>query len=377
MKLVEHREGTTRLLVPRASLTHDPPPTSPVFFNPAASLNRDVSVAITAATGGGSFCDSMCGVGARGLRIANEVRRIERVTMVDFNAQALGAARRGAVVNRVGRKCEFSDSETTAYLSSRFGSEERFDYVDVDPFGTPVRQLQAGLSATSDGGILSITATDTAVLCGVYPRISKRRYGGASLKNHFGHETGLRILAAALAREGAKLDLGATPIFGHSTRHYLRLYVRVTFGAGAADRAVEKVGCISVCSHCGDTRVDELEQRSCARCGLKARSAGPLWVGPLTDSAMVAGAARTAGEQGLATASKLIGSLAGIDGFPPWSFSIDAASSSLGVATVPEAKVRQLLEGRGWRVMRTPFEKTGIKTDAPFSEFQAAIEEPA
>ena len=181
MKFVEHLEGATKLMVPSYSLTQDPPPTSPVFYNPAAALNRDVSVAITAATDGSTYCDSMSGVGARGVRIANEVGRIDRVTMVDFNAAALDAARESAALNSVASKCEFSDSETTSYLLSRFGSDEKFDYVDVDPFGSPVRQLQGAVTSASDGGIVSITATDTAVLCGVYPRVSLRRYGALSL----------------------------------------------------------------------------------------------------------------------------------------------------------------------------------------------------
>ena len=116
MKLVEHIEGGTRLIVPEMSLMTDPPPTSPVFFNPAASLNRDISVCVAAAAGGETFCDSMAGVGARGVRIANEVDTTERVTMVDFNTEALGIARKSAELNSVIRKCEFGHSETPSSL---------------------------------------------------------------------------------------------------------------------------------------------------------------------------------------------------------------------------------------------------------------------
>jgi tRNA (guanine26-N2/guanine27-N2)-dimethyltransferase len=375
MDFVEHREGATRLLVPPASLTRDPPPTAPVFFNPAASLNRDVSVAITSATDGVSFCDSMCGVGARGLRIANEVERIENVTMVDFNSEALGAAKRSAAMNGVKRKCKFSDSETDSYLYSRFGSGKKFDYVDVDPFGSPVRQIQAALSSVSDGGIVSMTATDTAVLCGVYPRVSKRRYGSVSLKNHFGHETGLRILAAAVAREGAKLDVGIAPVFAHSTRHYLRVFARVVAGPTEADETIQKIGCLSWCPSCGETGTHDFEAKTCSNCGKKVRTAGPLWVRNLTDPTIVRRAARAATELGLTSAAKLINSLVGVDEFPPWSFSIDAASSTLRVVTAPETKIRQLLEEGGWRVTRTPFEKTGLKTDAPYDVFCDAVAE--
>jgi tRNA (guanine26-N2/guanine27-N2)-dimethyltransferase len=374
LEFVKHLEGSTKLLVPSLSLTLDPPPTSPVFFNPAASLNRDISVAITAATGGSDFCDSMSGIGARGLRVANEVDRVVRVVMVDFNTEALKAARRGAKLNGVERKCEFSSSETTSYLCSRFGNDERFDYVDVDPFGTPVRQLQAALSAVSDGGIVSITATDTAVLCGVYPRVSRRRYGAASLKNHFSHESGLRILAGALARQGAQIDVGVSSVFAHSTRHYLRLFMRVCVGASNADRALANLGYLSWCPSCGHTSASAEGQKRCPDCEGSARVAGPMWIRGLVDPKAAKGALGAARKMNFDSAVKIIGSVEGLDEFPPWSFSIEGASSSMKVATVPESQVRQALVENGWRVMRTPFEKTGIKTDASFREFMKAAE---
>ena len=377
MRFDEHLEGSTKLLVPAESLTQDPPPTSPVFFNPAAALNRDVSVAMTAATEGVSFCDSMCGIGARGLRIAHEVARVERVTMVDFNAAALGAAKRSASLNRVARKCEFSSSETTSYLMSRFGNDQRFDYVDVDPFGTPVRQFQGALSSASDGGVVSITATDTAVLCGVYPRVSFRRYGASSLKNQFGHETGIRILVGALAREGAKLDIGIEPVFAHSSRHYIRVFVRVHLGATTADRSIGHLGHVIFCPQCGNTASSEREERVCPSCGKKAKVAGPLWIDGLTDSRVVDRAVGIAERMENAPAAKLIRSLSGLNEFPPWSFSIDGASSSIRAATAPEPRVRSLLLERGWRVTRTPFEKRGLKTDAPFKEFLLAVKQAA
>ena len=377
MELVEHIEGTTRLLVPPASLKSVPPPTAPVFFNPAASLNRDVTVAVTAATGGSTFCDAMAGVGARGVRVASEVERIDQVALADFNGAALQVAERAAALNRVTGKCGFSRSETTSFLFSRYGEDERFDYVDVDPFGTPVRQLQAGVSATSTGGILSVTATDTAVLCGVYPRVSLRRYGARSVGNHFSHETAVRLLAGALARAGAQLDVGVEPVFAHSTRHYIRLFTRVKPGATSADGSLGHLGYVMWCAQCGHASSSEAAQPVCLSCGKKARVAGPLWLGGLEESETLRRTRAAAAKMSLDRAAILTAAFEGVDGFPPWSFSIERASSTLKAATVPEEAVRRALEEKGWRTMRTPFEKTGVKTDAPFKEFADAVRSSA
>lgn len=377
METVRHREGKTWLIVPSASVEEGPPPTSPVFFNPAASLNRDISVALVEASGGSSFCDSMAGVGARGLRVAAEVPRIDKVTLVDFNAEALKLARRSAALNEISRKCEFPNSETSSFLYSRYGRDLRFDHVDVDPFGTPVRQLQAALCATASGGVLSVTATDTAVLCGVHPAVSKRRYGSAPLNNHFRHETGIRILVGAVARHGALLDIGVEPVAAHSTRHYARVFVRVGARASKADAALGNLGCVAWCPACGHTSNSSESESRCHKCGKKARVAGPLWAGKLTEERTVRNAADVAEKMELPVAAKVLRSLAGVDEFPPWSFSLETICSSLGVASVSEAQVKSALAGAGFRVLHQPFERTGVKTDATYEDVKEAVGEAA
>jgi len=377
VKLVEHVEGRTKLVVPAVSLAVDPPPTYPVFFNPAAALNRDVSVCLTTAAGGSSFCDSMTGVGARGIRVANEVGRIDQVALVDFNRQALGIARKAAALNRVMGKCEFEQSETSSYLYTRYGRDKRFDFVDVDPFGTPVGQLLGAISATSDGGILSVTATDTAVLCGVYPKVARRRYGATSLNNYFNHETAIRLLAGAVARGAASLDTGAHPVAAHSTRHYVRLYFSIETGATRGDFALSKLGHISWCPSCGHVTASAEPRAPCERCGKKARLAGPVWVGPLTDADLMRRAGAVARKLELPEASETFEALSGVDGFPPWSFSVDEICSTLGIATVPELEIYRALREIGHSAMRTPFEKTGLKTNAAYAELVQAVSETA
>ena len=362
-------------MVPVASVTVVPPPTAPVFFNPAASLNRDVTVAITSAAGGGTFCDAMAGVGARGIRAANEVGSMSEVSLVDFNDLALGLARRSASLNRVRGRCSFSVSETSSYLHSRFGRDQRFDFVDLDPFGSPVRQIQAGLSATAEGGVLSVTATDTAVLCGVHRSTCVRRYGSTSINNHFHHETGVRILLAALAKRGGAGDVGVEPLAAHSTRHYIRVFVRVKPGAAAADASLGELGHISWCPACGDVQECEAASTACSACGRRTRVAGPLWTGEVSDESLVEAAREDALERGLAKAAGVLGGLLGSNRFPPWSFDIDRICSGLGVPTVSEAAVNGALARAGHRAMRTPFEKTGVKTDASFTEVVRAVEE--
>ena len=376
LNLVRTEEGKTVLLTPRESLS-PVPPTVPVFYNPAASINRSVSVALVEATEGLTFCDALAGIGARGLRVATEVTRSLSVALVDINKDSISLARRNARLNGVLARCEFVPGETNSYLYSRYGKDEKVGYVDIDPFGTPVPYLQAALRATKDDGIASFTATDTAVLCGVHVRVAERRYGGTPINNHFHHETGIRLLLNAVRREAASLDLGVRPVAVHSTRHYIRVFVRVEVGPSKAEAARESEGCVLWCRRCGHLAKDTVPGGPCEDCGARMKTAGPLWLGELTEAKTLGDAVAASKRLGLPEATQVLSSLLGVDGFPPWSFSIEGICSALHIASVSDSKVAELLRSKGYRTLRQPFEKTGLKTDAQYHAVAEAVREAA
>ena len=173
-EIVEILEGNTRLLIPALSLTENIPPKDPAFFNPSAKLSRDMSIlAYRAFLGDTSskkrtFADSFSGIGARGLRVAVEVPEIEEVYMNDINPLAIVLSRKAAELNTVIRKCNFSVNEVCKFLITHpTRDEQRFGVVDLDPFGSPAQYVDCLLRSVLDSGLISVTATDTAVLCGV------------------------------------------------------------------------------------------------------------------------------------------------------------------------------------------------------------------
>ncbi len=366
-------EGRTSLYVPSVSLRMSEPPTAPVFFNPAGRLNRDVSVGITEAVTGRTFCDSLAGVGARGLRVANESSRKLHVTIVDFNPLALKVAEKSARDNSLFGSCEFVKSETNAFLFSRFGRDSRFDFVDVDPFGSPISYVQGAFNAAADGGIVSLTATDTAVLSGVHPGVARRRYLSQPLKNEFKHETGLRILLNACRLIAAMNDIGLEPIAAHSNLHYLRVYVRVAVGPARAESSERYEGFVASCDRCGERFASITPVSRCERCGAKVVCAGPLWTGPVTDPEVIAAAVKVCERYGLDEARETLEGLVGLETFPPYGFSLERISSALKVPGVSRLEVMSRLSSSGYRVMRQPFEKTGIKTDAGYDEVVEAV----
>ncbi len=366
-------EGATELYVPSQSLGGAPPATHPVFFNPAARTNRDISVAVAAATGPKTFLDVLTGTGARGLRVAKEAGHGIRVTLADFSTPSIAVAKRNVGRNKLLTRCTVVHQEANRYLASRFERQEKFDAIDVDPFGSPAPFVQGATMAASDGGIVSMTATDAAVLCGVYPEVSYRRYGTLAVRSEFVHETGLRILLGFAARMGGINDVGIEPVAAHSTLHYLRVFFRVRKGATKAQTSVKELGYATQCNGCSAREFGPAPLERCPGCGTRVRSSGPLWTGKIVDEEMARGAIAFAQEKGWKEAAETLVALRGVDLFPPFSYSPERACSRLKIPSVPVRSALDALTGAGFKAARQPFEENGIKTDASYAEFVEAL----
>ena len=150
-------EGDTKLIVPKKSLTEKVPPIKPAFFNPKARTNRDFSIIAYAAflkkfDGPKIFLEALSGVGARGLRVANELK-IDTVNINDLNPTALKIAKESATLNNL-KNIEFSEKEACVFLNGYSRKGNRGSLVDIDPFGSPAAFFDCGIRATIHGGIL-------------------------------------------------------------------------------------------------------------------------------------------------------------------------------------------------------------------------------
>ena len=71
---------------------------------------------------------------------------------------------------------------------------ERFHIVDLDPYGSPTQFLDSAVQCVVDGGMLLVTCTDMAILCGNFPETCYAKYGGIPLKSPATHEMVLVLL---------------------------------------------------------------------------------------------------------------------------------------------------------------------------------------
>ncbi|MFP4170805.1 MAG: N2,N2-dimethylguanosine tRNA methyltransferase [Methanomassiliicoccales archaeon] len=342
-------EGTTRLLVPQDHSLRGPGKKEGVFYNAQMNFNRDVSVMLfRAIRPGGTALDSMAGTGARGVRICNEAPGDYEMVVNDVYPLAHPYIEGNLALNGL-RDARPSRENMHCLLAER-----PFDYVDVDPFGSPVPFLDSALRGCKRNGMLALTATDTAPLSGTYPRKCQRRYRSRPLRCPFGHEVGLRILIGFVAREAGKYDRGIRPLLCFYADHYFRLHLRVEEGANRADRALSHITSMSYSPTTG-TR------------GLGDRGeCGPLWGGPLMDREVVEGLRPTDDLACPGKAGRTVSTWKEeLDS--PLFYESDEMASLLKGSPPPMNQILEALRKHG-RASRTHFSPTGFKTDLPSKE---------
>jgi tRNA (guanine26-N2/guanine27-N2)-dimethyltransferase len=343
------REGGTELVVPEThSLKGPGKRVGRVFFNHQMAFNRDVTVMVLGAIPKvHTALDAMASTGARAVRVAKEARPDLSIVANDRDPEACGYIRANIEL-ALASNIEVVNEDLRCLLARRV-----FDYIDLDPFGTPVPFLPAVIQGLRRRGVAGVTATDTAPLAGTYPVKCMRRYGAWSMRSHFGHESGLRILIGHLAREAAKEDKGLECLLSFYADHYMRTYVRMVDGGGEADRTLESLGYIDYDPSTG-VRTASIVRTS-------ERSMGPLWLGTLHDLSLLSTMEATENLHARTRCGKYL-ELWRKELDVPFFYDNDELASMAGRSPRPLGEVLKALSACG-RASRTHFSPTGIRTD--------------
>lgn len=104
-------------------------------------------------------------------------------------------------------------------------TQQAYDVVDLDPYGTPAHLLDAAVQAVADGGLLCVTATDMAVLCGNSGEVCWTKYGSYPLHRSYCHEGALRILLACIESHANRHKRYIVPLLAVHVDFYIRVRV--------------------------------------------------------------------------------------------------------------------------------------------------------
>ncbi|MBT0160306.1 tRNA (guanine(10)-N(2))-dimethyltransferase [Candidatus Bathyarchaeota archaeon A05DMB-2] len=373
-------EGKVHVLVPRLeAYRKEPsdyaPSKAPVFYNPVMELNRDLAVLAFQAyqrrvNRDIVICEPLTSSGIRAVRLATEVHGVKQVVAADINERAYQLAKHNIRLNGVEERVVLEHMDANCLLSCHGAPHQRFDAVDVDPFGSPVPFLDSAVRALRNNGILAATATDMAPLCGVHPKACVRKYGGKPLRTEYCHELAVRLLAGCVVATAARQDIGARFLFSHCSNHYIRVYAEISYGAKKADDSLKQTGFVLHCFNClhRETARNTFVTAKCPECGAAMDWAGPLWLGKIFDAEFCESVAEENRRVALRNGARIANLLALASDeakAPPTYYVLDKVSNKLGLPVSSVAEMLRSLRDNGFKAAPTHFNSRGIRTDAP------------
>ncbi|KAL5622025.1 hypothetical protein BROUX41_005970 [Berkeleyomyces rouxiae] len=380
-----------------------------------------------------TILDALSATGLRALRYSHELPFVTSVTANDLSASAIDYIQLNAEHNKLSGKIQVSRDDAIAHMYRRIAddlskrdkhgnpsSSNRYNVIDLDPYGTASPFIDAAVQGVKDGGLLCVTCTDSAIWAGhSYCEKSFASYGGIPIKGFHTHEVGLRLILHTVATSAARYGLAIEPMLSLSIDYYTRIFIRVTKSQAAVKFNASKTMIVYNCDHgCGAwetqhimrTRVMAAKSGKshyykhimaqgptsdilCRHCGTKMHLAGPMYGGmiqspefiqrvldilPTLDSKVYGTVSRIEGmlttalsenlpepdpEEALPQADK---EAARIDAHPFY-FIPSRLAGIFCCETPNEDIIRGALKHLGFRVTRSHCKPNSIKTDAPWT----------
>eukprot|EP00250_Pteridium_aquilinum_P009520 c18724_g1_i1 orf=63-1832(+) len=244
--------------------------------------------------------------GLRAIRYALEVEGIDSVVALDKDKVAVEACERNIKLNgdAAPSKVQAELGDARIYMLTH---EKEFDVVDIDPYGSPSIFLDSAVQCVTDGGLLMCTATDMAVLCGVYGEVCYTKYGSYSLQGKHCHEMAVRILLSSIESHANRYKRHIVPVLSISIDFYVRVFVRIYTSPISVKDSPSKMSYVYQCKGCDSFHLQPVGRRACKmnagvsympgvgpsilpnckECGKQWEVGGPIWSNPIHDAELV------------------------------------------------------------------------------------------
>ena len=395
----------------------------PVFHNTAMAPNRTRSVMLLSHVLTNKWFSSkeinvLEGLGASGLRGRRWINEIHpdllknvNITVNDLNPEATTWAQHNNLLHPPTN----SECVNIEFVTGDFRKvvlNKRWNWIDIDPFGSPVPFLDSAIQSLRRVAVLEVSATDTAALCGSSPTAAKRKYGITAVVDKATHDTAIRVLLGQISIIAAKHSRVIEPLISIFDDHHVRVSVLVKESPSKASNSYKNIGWrinsptkseleISISSGLHPHACPDLNQK---RCLLpwdkppnelsKDRVSGPLWISTLgnTDVLKAMDKLDAINLCGLNNNSS-VAKMAGFDEDMikisnrqieksvfrfseeadvidcPGLIMMDEMPTLCDIDGPPSPKkLVELLKSNGYRASLTSMQKPSIRTDAPWNE---------
>ena len=358
-----------------------------VFYNPVMKDNRDISVQLLQTLGKNlQVCDLLAGSGIRSIRFLKELKKgtIKNILINDKSADFFKIMKQNLKLNKINENSikyykkesdykykieknkqninrklitnkliNITNEEANTLLYKTSG----FDYIEIDPFGSPNPFLDSAAKMISRNGVLAVTATDTAALTGTYLNPTKRKYWAQSLRNELMHEIGLRILIRKIQLIGAQYEKALIPVLSYTKDHYYRTYLKCKKSKTEVDSIQKQHQYFLHCKNCFANEYSHYNNKQC--CGKQMLWAGPMWSGKLQDR-------KTVIKMRLDQENLFLKQLLDEDSINSAGFYNIHIMAKKKKTNLPKfEEIMKRIKKQNYKVSRTHFSNLSLKTDMP------------
>ncbi|XP_009433044.1 tRNA (guanine(26)-N(2))-dimethyltransferase isoform X2 [Pan troglodytes] len=294
--------------------------------------------------------EGLAASGLRSIRFALEVPGLRSVVANDASTRAVDLIRRNVQLNDVAHLVQPSQADARMLMYQHQRVSERFDVIDLDPYGSPATFLDAAVQAA------------------------------------------LRIVLHSLDLRANCYQRFVVPLLSISADFYVRVFVRVFTGQAKVKASASKQALVFQCVGCGAFHLQRLGKASgvpsgrvkfsaacgppvtpeCEHCGQRHQLGGPMWAEPIHDLDFVGRVleAVSANPGRFHTSERIRGVLSVItEELPdvPLYYTLDQLSSTIHCNTPSLLQLRSALLHADFRVSLSHACKNAVKTDAPAS----------
>ncbi len=361
------KEGSCALYAPVGKISKK----LPVFYNPDMKLNRDICVLLLKSLPSElKIADILAGTGIRSIRLLKELpkERIKSIDINDSNPCAAKLIKKNLQLNKTkNKKTAVHCKDANEFLIESNG----FNYIDIDPFGSPNPFLDNSIRRLAREGILAVTATDTSALAGSHPGSCQRKYWATPLRNELMHEIGIRILIRKVQLIGAQYEKALVPIFCHSTLHYLRVYFACQKSKKTVDEVLKQHGYLLYCRKCAARKESRYNKDTC--CSNIMDYAGPLWQGEIWNRELVGNMYKLV-DTNNKELTKIIITIRNESNIPEVGFySLPALCERLKISVPKQDKIIQKILQQGKKAAPTHFAPESIRSDVCLKDLNKII----
>ncbi|EKX55220.1 hypothetical protein GUITHDRAFT_98999 [Guillardia theta CCMP2712] len=351
--------------------------------------------------------DALAATGLRSLRIAREVPQVGKIFANDNSPDAFRCLCKNVEESKASLAgCEVklltSCEDAATLLTDLASQKELVDFIDLDPFGSPINIVPSALRCLKHGGLLSMAFFDVQVLTGFGHGSSElcfSRYGAQPLNMRCSKELGIRIALACVSKFALQLDRNLEPLICAYVNCCVRIIARVTHQDHEHVCDSKHVGShhmVWKCTNCEYWEMvgaDSSVSKKCEVCGNQEKElGGPIWSASLVDKNFFSVCKRTLEkvqmERNIADADNLSILFRELSAELPnplfYDFSFFSRCSARSDNSFDRTNILRTIEKAGYKVSHSHTAvNLAVKTDAPNSfltqmlqKLSAKLEEP-